>query len=199
MNQKYPFVTPPLPYPADGLEPFIDARTMKLHHDAHLQGYVDNLNKTLADYPALQEMTLTELVAGADELPWEIRDAVRNNAGGMWNHILYFNRMAPAAEARKPAGRILEMIERRFGSFEGFQKAFTAAGLSVFGSGSAWLVTDKNGQLQIVTTPNQNNPLQSGLNPFLILDVWEHAYYLKHYNKRADYIADWWNVVDFGK
>lgn len=199
LNQTYPFVNPPLPYAADGLEPYIDTKTMMLHHDAHLQTYVDNLNKALADYPQLQKLTLTELVTFACEMPWEIRDAVRNNAGGVWNHIMYFEQMAPADKAEKPSGKLLSMINSRFGSFEDFKKEFEKAGLSVFGSGSGWLVTDRNEQLQIVTTPNQDNPLQSGLRPLMILDVWEHAYYLKHYNKRADYIEDWWHVVDFSK
>jgi len=199
LNQTYPFVNPPLPYEPEALEPYIDTKTMRLHHDAHLETYVDNLNKTLADYPKLQKLTLTELVAAANETPWEIRDAVRNNGGGVWNHILYFSQMAPAAKAQSPSGRLKELIDSRFGSFESFKKEFEKAGLSVFGSGNAWLVTDRNGRLQIVTTPNQDNPLQLGLTPLMILDVWEHAYYLKHYNKRADYIEDWWNVVDFAR
>lgn len=199
LNQKYPFVNPPLPYEADGLEPYIDVGTMVLHHDAHLQTYVDNLNRILKPYPDLWDFTLTELVADWEQLPWEIRDDVRNNAGGVWNHIMYFAQMAPAAEAKPPAGRLAEMMEMRFGGFARFKEAFTKAGLSVFGSGSAWLVTDKNGVLQIVTTPNQSNPLQSGLPPLMILDVWEHAYYLKHYNKRVNYIEDWYHVVDFEK
>lgn len=199
MKQHYPFVNPPLPYGPDALEPFIDTKTMELHHDAHLQTYVDNLNKILKPYPNLHHVTLTELVAGAAALPWEIADAVRNNGGGMWNHIMYFEQMAPAEEAKAPAGRLQEMITQRFGSFDGFKDEFKKAGLSVFGSGNAWLVTDKNGQLQIVTMANQNNPLQSGLHPLMLLDVWEHAYYLKHYNKRGDYIDDWFFVVNFEK
>lgn len=199
MKQHYPFFNPDLPYGPEELEPFIDTGTMVLHHDAHLQTYVDNLNKILENYPQLHHLTLTELVSGAADLPWEIADAVRNNGGGMWNHILYFEQMAPAEEAKEPSGRLLEMMLQRFGSFEDFKEEFTNAALSVFGSGNAWLVTDRNGQLQIVTTANQDNPLQSGLQVLMVLDVWEHAYYLMHYNKRNKYIDDWFHVIDFEK
>ena len=199
MNQKYPFVNPPLPYAYDALEPYIDAETMHLHHDAHLQTYVDNLNRTLADFPVLQQWTLTELIERLPLIPWEIRDAVRNNAGGIYNHIMYFSQMAPQGQRMPPGGKLAEMIDQRFGSFDAFKENFTTAALSVFGSGNAWLVTDRDGCLQIVTAKNQDNPLTGGLPPVLNIDVWEHAYYLKHHNRRADYIEDWFRCVNFAK
>ena len=197
LNQLYPFVNPPLPYATDALEPYIDTKTMELHHDAHLQNYVDQLNAVLANYPQLQKLSLSRLVAEADQLPWEIADTVKNNAGGMWNHLLYFEQMSPVHAVRRPFGALEEGIHLRFGNFDVFKEEFKKAALSVFGSGNAWLVTDRNDVLQIVTTPNQDNPLQWGLNPLLILDVWEHAYYLLHYNKRAAYIENWFHVVNF--
>lgn len=197
LNQRYPFINPPLPYAYDALEPFIDEETMRLHHDAHLQTYVDNLNGIISQYPSLQNWSLEQLIVGGDQLPWEIRDAVRNNAGGVYNHILYFSRLAPADETSLPSGQLLSLMEDRFGGYAGFREEFKSAAGTVFGSGYAWLVTDRSGQLQIVTTANQDNPLASGFHPLIGLDLWEHAYYLKHHNKRADYIDDWYQVLSF--
>lgn len=199
MNQTYPFVNPPLPYDYDALEPYIDTGTMILHHDAHLQTYVDNLNNLLRDYPQYQSMTLTGLIQNIDSLPYEIADGVRNNAGGVYNHIMYFNELTPPEQYREMSGKLAEMTNQRFGSADALRAELKKAALSVFGSGNAWLVTDRNGTLQVVTTKNQDNPFASGLRPLLIIDVWEHAYYLKHYNKRAEYIDDFFRVVDWNE
>lgn len=199
MNQNYPFVNPPLPYDYDALEPYIDTGTMILHHDAHLQTYVDNLNKLLRDYPQFQMMTLTGLIQNLDSLPYEIAEGVKNNAGGVYNHIMYFNQLTPTENYKEMEGKLLEMTQQRFGSADALRAELKKAALSVFGSGNAWLVTDRNGTLQVVTTKNQDNPFASGLRPLLIIDVWEHAYYLKHYNLRAEYIDDFFRVIDWSK
>ena len=195
LKQKYPFVNPPLPYAYDALEPYIDEKTMRLHHNAHLQTYVDNLNGIIEQYPALQSWSLPQLLMWNDYLPQEIQKGVRNNAGGVFNHIMYFSRLAPPGKRTPTSGHFLLLLERKFGGFQQFQEALKEAALSVFGSGYAWLVTDSNGQMQILTTANQDNPLADGYYPILALDVWEHAYYLKHYNKRADYIDNWFQCL----
>ena len=199
MNQNYPFVNPPLPYDYDALEPYIDTGTMILHHDAHLQTYVDHLNQLLSGYPQFQTMTLTGLIQNIDSLPYEIAEGVKNNAGGVYNHIMYFDQLTPPKDYRKMEGKLAEMTEQRFGSADELRAELKKAALSVFGSGNAWLVTDRNGTLQVVTTKNQDNPFAKGLRPLLIIDVWEHAYYLKHYNKREKYIDDFFHVVDWSK
>lgn len=196
-NNCYPFVNTPLPYAYDALEPFIDARTMHIHHDKHLETYVGNLNAALADQPELQGRTLTELIQTAGKLPQPLQNAVRNNAGGVFNHRFYFDSMVNPAPT-PPRGALAQAIEQCFGGFAQFSEAFRKAGLAVFGSGYAWLVYDGPG-LRIVTTPNQDNPLAHGLRPLLCLDVWEHAYYLKHQNVRAAYIGDWMQVVNWDK
>ena len=197
LKQHYPFVNPPLPYAYDALEPFIDDETMHLHHDAHLQTYVDHLNIIIRQYPALHNWTLEQLIKWNDNLPVEIQDGVRNNAGGVYNHILYFSRLAPPETAVWPSGEFLLLLERRFGGFQQFKEAFKKAAMSVFGSGYAFLVANRDGLLEIVTTANQDNPLEIGYYPILVLDVWEHAYYLKHHNKRDGYIDDWFNRLSF--
>ena len=199
MSQNYPFVNPPLPYDYDALEPYIDTGTMILHHDAHLQTYVDNLNKLLRDYPQFQKMTLTGLIQNVDTMPYEIAEGVKNNAGGVYNHIMYFNQLTPPEGYKEMEGELAEKTKQRFGSADALRTELKKAALSVFGSGNAWLVTDRNNTLQVVTTKNQDNPFASGLRPLLIIDVWEHAYYLKHYNKRAEYIDDFFRVVDWEK
>ena len=191
MNEHYPFINPPLPYSYDALEPYIDEKTMRLHHDRHLQTYVDNLNNTLKNYPQYHSFSLEQLLFHIDCLPKEIQEAVKNNAGGVFNHILYFSTLNPINQPDELLGNILNT----FGSFEEFQKQFTSAALSVFGSGYAWLVYDCHGNLTILTTKNQDTPIPFGFYPVLNLDVWEHAYYLKHYNKRADYINDWFLLL----
>lgn len=191
MNEHYPFVNPPLPYAYDALEPCIDQKTMCLHHDRHLQTYVDNLNHALKDYPELHTLSLEELLARPDRLPSSVRTAVTNNAGGVFNHIFYFSILG---QIEYP-GNLLGHIFFTFGNFEEFEKKFTDAALSVFGSGYAWLVFDQTGMLKIITTKNQDTPIPLGLYPMLVIDVWEHAYYLKHYNLRADYIKNWFHII----
>lgn len=198
MNEHYKFINPPLPYGYDAMEPYIDAKTMELHHDKHLQTYVDNLNKVLEEYPEYQEMSLPELILGAGVLPEEIQMSVKDNAGGVFNHIFYFSNLKnPSSEV--PKGALAAYIISSFGSYEAFQKVFTDAALSVFGSGYVWLVTDGVGVLQVMTTANQDTPLTLGLCPILNIDVWEHAYYLKHHNKRVDYIKDWFQIINWEK
>lgn len=191
MNEHYPFVNPPLPYAYDALEPCIDQKTMYLHHDRHLQTYVDNLNAALKDYPKLHTLSLEELLACPDHLPSSVQTAVTNNAGGVFNHIFYFSILG---QIEYP-GNLLGHIFFSFGNFEEFEKNFTDAALSVFGSGYAWLVFDQTGRLKIITTKNQDTPIPLGLYPMLVIDVWEHAYYLKHYNLRADYIKNWFHII----
>ena len=185
LTYHYPFTNPPLPYAYQALEPYIDEKTMKLHHDRHLQTYVDNLNKALADYSRFHNWTLEQLLYNIASLPEEIQTAVRNNGGGVYNHLLYFTGLAPASN-QMPTGALAEAIRREYGSLDAFLKKFKEAALSVFGSGYAWLVVAADGSLMITTTKNQDTPLPLGLCPVFNLDVWEHAYYLKHYNLRAD-------------
>lgn len=186
---------PPLPYPYDALEPYIDARTMEFHHDRHHQAYVNNLNQALAPYPELQGKCLAELVQNLDQLPEGIRRSVRNNGGGHLNHTLFWNIMTPQG-GEGPQGAIAEAIRQQFGSFEQFQADFEKAGLTLFGSGWVWLVKD-GPKLEIMTTPNQDSPLMAGKFPILGNDLWEHAYYLNYQNRRADYLKSWWNVVNW--
>ena len=197
-NAHYPFVNPPLRYAYDALEPYIDTLTMHLHHDRHLQTYVDNLNNALREYPNLHSWSLEELLGRIPELPAAIQTSVRNNAGGVYNHIFYFDGMSNS-DARSYAGDLYEAILEAFGSWDAFYNQFKNQALSVFGSGYAWLVLDRNGNLRIITTANQDTPIPLGLIPILNIDVWEHAYYLKHYNERAAYIDDWFHVVDWAR
>lgn len=194
----YPFENTPLPYAYNALEPYIDDKTMHLHHDRHLQTYIDNLNAALSTQPQLQNMTLEQLILMAPGLPENVGVPVSRNAGGVYNHRFYFNGMSPSS-SRNPLSPLSRAIDQTFGGFNAFKDKFTAAALSVFGSGYAWLVLSEQGKLSIITTPNQDTPLPRGLCPILNIDVWEHAYYLKHYNKRGDYIADWYNVVNWAK
>lgn len=196
MNQHYPFVNPPLPYAYDALEPYIDTKTMQLHHDRHLQTYVNNLNGTLKDHPELQGWSLEELIYNTDQLPEGVRQPIRNNAGGVYNHIFYFNGMS-SSPTRAQTGMLYSAIVKDFGSAQKFYDDFKSKALSVFGSGYAWLVVDRNGKLQIITSANQDNPIAQNLCPIAGIDVWEHAYYLKHYNERVAYIDDWFQVVDW--
>ena len=196
-NDLYPFVNLPLPYAYDALEPYIDKQTMYLHHDRHLQTYIDNLNKSLDSHPELQSIPLTEMLKNISLVPSDIRKSVRNNGGGVYNHRFYFDTLANPAE-KEPTGALADAINRTFGSFSAFKKQFKETALGIFGSGYMWLVSD-NGNLITMTSVNQNTPLDQGLQPILTLDVWEHAYYLKHYNQRADYIDNWFQVVDWTK
>lgn len=193
-EQRYPFVNHPLPYAFDALEPYIDAKTMELHHDRHLQTYIDNLNKALAPHPRLQRYTLTELLTHLDSLPYPVQTPIRHNAGGVYNHELYFEMLTPNA-TDGPQGALLHAIECAFGSVRHMQARMAQAALDVFGSGYAFVVARRNGRLAIVQTRNQDTPLIDGLCPLLNVDVWEHAYYLKHYNVRKDYLDDWSHVI----
>lgn len=196
MNEHYKFVNTPLPYAYNAMEPYIDEKTMMLHHDRHLQTYIDYLNNTLSKYPQFQNWTLEQLIVNVPSLPDQIQTAIKNNAGGVFNHQFYFSNLANPA-LPSPVGMLSEAIENEFGSYESFQNQFKQSALSVFGSGYAWLVVDAAGQLRIITTQNQDTPLPLGMCPVLNIDVWEHAYYLKHYNKRADYIDDWFHIVNW--
>ncbi|WP_024620089.1 superoxide dismutase [Metaclostridioides mangenotii] len=189
------FKVKPLPYAYDALEPYIDKETMILHHNKHYQAYVDNLNKALEKYPELYKYSLVELLQNIDTLPKDIQKTVLNNAGGAYNHGFFFDIMSP--DKTEPSEELRVSIERDFGSFENFKEQFKQASSSVFGSGWAWLVKDSSGKLSIVTTPNQNSPVSDNLTPVIGLDVWEHAYYLKYKNVRADYIDNWFNVINW--
>lgn len=196
MNEHYKFINTPLPYAYNAMEPYIDEKTMRLHHDKHLQTYIDNLNQALSGYPAFQNWTLVQLIMNVPSLPADIQTSIKDNGGGVYNHQFYFsNLMNPCVQT--PVGTLNESINREFGSYEAMQKQFKAAALSVFGSGYAWLVVDASGLLKIITTANQDTPFTLGMCPVLNIDVWEHAYYLKHYNVRADYIDDWFRVVNW--
>lgn len=196
--KTYQYELTPLPYAYDALEPYIDAETMRLHHDKHLQTYTDNLNKALEKHPEFHNQTLENILKNLDKLPESIRNDVRNNGGGVYNHDLYFSLMTP--DARPAAvGRLAREIDKTFGSFSNFKKEFQKAAEEVFGSGWAWLAVDAQGTLKIVTTANQDCVLSWNMRPVLAVDVWEHAYYLKHQNKRADYLSAWWNVVNWDK
>ncbi len=194
MNMSH--TLPALPYAYDALEPHIDAKTMEIHHSRHHQTYVTNLNAALADLPELAALPLEALLARIDSLPAQVQGAVRNHGGGHANHSLFWQVMSPQGGG-EPAGELAAAIERDLGGLEAFKQAFTQAALSRFGSGWAWLVVDGRGKLQVVSSANQDSPLMEGLTPILGLDVWEHAYYLKYQNKRPDYIAAFYNVIDW--
>lgn len=189
---------PPLPYAYEALEPHIDEQTMRIHHDKHHAAYVTNLNNALAKYPELSEQSPQALIQALDSLPEDIRTVVRNNGGGHVNHTMFWELMGPDAGGA-PTGALAQAIDQAFGSFEAFKEQFSKAGVGRFGSGWAWLITDADGGLSITSTPNQDNPISEGKTPLLGLDVWEHAYYLKYQNRRPEYIAAWWNVVDWNK
>lgn len=186
---------PPLPYAFDALEPYIDAQTMEIHHDRHHQAYIDKLNAALMGHSQLQAMSPVKLLADLDKVPEEIRTAVRNHGGGHVNHTLFWQMMTPEG-GKQNKGEVGKAIDQTFGSFDKFVTAFNTAAAGQFGSGWAWLVLD-NGKLAVTNTPNQDNPISNGQFPLLGVDVWEHAYYLKYQNKRADYVSAWWNVVNW--
>jgi len=191
-----PFTLPALPYAFDALEPHIDARTMEIHHSKHHQAYVNNLNAALEKAPQLEGKSLDDLMRGINSVPETVRTAVRNNGGGHWNHSMFWELMG-AQKGGEPKGRFGDAIKSSFGDFAKFKEQFTAAATGRFGSGWAWLIDEGNGKLSITSTPNQDNPLMDGKKAILGLDVWEHAYYLKYQNKRPDYVAAWWNVVNW--
>jgi len=190
------FTLPALPYANNALEPHIDARTMEIHHDKHHAGYVNNLNAALEKAPALQGKSLDELLKDLNSVPDAVRTAVRNNAGGHWNHSMFWEIMSPKGGS-EPTGALADAIKKAFGDFSKFQEQFAAAAATRFGSGWAWLMND-GGRLSIASTPNQDNPLMDGRHAILGLDVWEHAYYLNYQNRRPDYVKAWWNVVNWG-
>ena len=190
-----PFTLPALPYANDALEPHIDAKTMEIHHTKHHQAYVNNLNAAIEKAPELANKSLDDLMRGINSVPESVRTAVRNNGGGHWNHSLFWQIMGPK-KGGEPTGKLADAIKSAFGDFAKFKEQFAAAGAGRFGSGWAWLIND-GGKLSITSTPNQDNPLMEGKTAILGLDVWEHAYYLKYQNKRPDYIAAWWNVVNW--
>lgn len=192
------FKLPDLDYPYDALEPYIDKMTMEIHHTKHHQTYVDNLNKAVEGYKEYQEMDIKELIAKLNSLPEEIKTAVRNNGGGHLNHSIFWKIMSPNGGG-EPIGEVAKKIDEDLGGFDKFKEEFKKAALGRFGSGWAWLVVNKDGKFEIVSTPNQDNPVSEGKEPLLGIDVWEHAYYLKYQNRRADYIDAWFNVVDWNK
>jgi len=187
---------PPLPYSFDALEPHIDAKTMEIHHDKHHQAYITNANNALKDFPDLAAKPVEVLIADLSVVPEKIRVAVRNNAGGHANHSFFWKILGPNAGGA-PTGKLAEAIDSTFGGLEPFKEKLQAAGAARFGSGWAWLVVDKTGKLEIVSTANQDSPITDGLKPVLGVDVWEHAYYLKYNNRRPDYLAAWWDVINW--
>jgi superoxide dismutase, Fe-Mn family len=191
----------PLPYDYAALEPFIDAETMHLHHDKHHQTYINNVNAALEKHPNLASKPVDDLLRDLNAVPEDIRTVVRNNAGGHSNHTMFWNIMGPANTSGiggAPTGPIGDQIKADFGDFDAFKKTFNETTAKQFGSGWGWLVL-QGGKLKVVTTPNQDSPLSQGLYPILGNDVWEHAYYLKYQNKRPDYLAAWWNVVNWAE
>jgi Fe-Mn family superoxide dismutase len=192
------FELPSLPYPHDALEPHIDARTMEIHHGKHHAAYVNNLNAALEPHPDLMKKPVEELVRELGSLPEAVRTVVRNNGGGHANHALFWTVMG-AGQGGAPKGDAAKAIDKAFSSFDALKEAMTKAGMGRFGSGWSWLVVDAKGGLSVVSTANQDNPLTDGQTPILGVDVWEHAYYLKYQNRRADYLAAWWNVVNWGE
>lgn len=196
MSNRCKFINYPLPYAYHALEPYIDEKTMRLHHDKHLQTYINNLNDTLDKYPQFQNWSLEQLIINVSSLPKDIQRSVRNNGGGVYNHYFYFSNLANPA-SMQPTGMLNEAIRNKFGSYTSFRKRFKECALSVFGSGYAWLVVNASGQLDFITTQNQDTPLPLRMYPILNIDVWEHAYYLKHYNLRTDYIDDWFHVINW--
>lgn len=191
-----PYTLPDLPYAHNALEPFIDEMTMQIHHGKHHAAYVANVNKALESAPELSSLSVEELLRGIQRVPEAIRTAVRNNGGGHANHSLFWQIMGPH-KGGAPSGALADAISSTFGSFEDFKTKFGSAGATRFGSGWAWLVVKDGGSLDLYSTANQDSPYMDGHTPILGLDVWEHAYYLKYQNRRPDYIANWWNVVNW--
>ena len=190
-----PHTLPPLPYAYNALEPHIDEQTMRIHHDKHHDAYVNNLNGALKDHPDLDRLSIEQLIGNLGQVPEAIRTAVRNNGGGHFNHTLFWELMTPGG-ASAPAGDLAKAIEASFGGFDKFKEQFQKAGMTRFGSGWAWL-TQGAGGLAIESSPNQDSPVMDGKKVLLGCDVWEHAYYLKYQNRRADYLGAWWSTVNW--
>jgi superoxide dismutase, Fe-Mn family len=189
---------PSLPYSYDALEPFIDAKTMEIHHTKHHQAYINNVNKAIEAYPDLARLGVEDLLRGIQDVPQDIRQTVINNGGGHANHALFWQTMGKG-KGGEPKGDLADAIKNAFGDFAGLKDKLSSAAVSRFGSGWGWLVLDGSGTLQVLSTANQDSPLLTGQVPLLGVDVWEHAYYLKYQNRRADYVAAWWNVVNWDK
>jgi Fe-Mn family superoxide dismutase len=193
-----PFELPQLPYPYDALEPHIDARTMEIHHSKHHAAYTSNLNAALESAPELADRSIDQILADLSAVPEGVRTAVRNNGGGFANHGLFWSIMGPGAGG-EPDGAMGQAIDGAFGDFASFKDQFSKASIGQFGSGWGWLAVAGDGGLQVMSTPNQDSPISQGLTPILGLDVWEHAYYLNYQNRRGDYVAAWWNVVNWAE
>jgi Fe-Mn family superoxide dismutase len=197
------FTLPPLPYPSDALEPSIDKTTMEIHHGKHHNAYVTNLNKAIEGKPELEKMTIEQLCTSLDKVPADVRGAVRNNGGGHYNHSMFWSIMSGKSKGGggEPSGALADAVNKTFLSFADFKTKLSDAGVKRFGSGWAWLIVDAKGALAITSTPNQDNPLMKEAEvqgkPILGVDVWEHAYYLKYQNRRPDYLAAWWDVVNW--
>jgi superoxide dismutase, Fe-Mn family len=190
------YEVPPLPYDYNALEPHVDEQTMRLHHDKHHQAYVDNANAAL-DGTDWADKPVEEILKNLDQVPEDKRTAVRNNAGGHYNHSLFWEWMSPDGGGEPPDGPLKEAIESTFGNFNALKEQVNDAGVKRFGSGWTWLVQSDGGALSIESTPNQDTPLSDGKTPILGIDVWEHAYYLKYQNRRPEYLGAWWNVVNW--
>ncbi len=189
---------PPLPYDYNALEPHIDEMTMRIHHDKHHGAYVTNLNKALESAPDLQGKSIEDLLKNLSRVPENIRTAVNNNGGGHYNHTMFWQIMSPKGGG-EPAGELAAAIQAAFGEFASFKEKLANAGMTRFGSGWAWLVLDPGSKLAVISTANQDCPLMTGQMPIMGIDVWEHAYYLKYQNRRADYLSAWWNVVNWNE
>jgi Fe-Mn family superoxide dismutase len=192
------FTLPPLPYDYSALEPHVDAQTMQIHHGKHHQAYITNLNNALKDHADLQGKTVEQLITNLDSVPESIRTVVRNNGGGHYNHSLFWQVMGPNAGG-EPTGAVADAINAELGGYAAFKEAFTKAGLTRFGSGWAWLAVGKDGKLAVSSSPNQDSPLMEGATPILGNDVWEHAYYLNYQNRRPDYLAAWFNLINWAE
>ncbi|MBI3602599.1 MAG: superoxide dismutase [Candidatus Omnitrophica bacterium] len=190
------YTLPPLPYPYNALEPHIDARTMEIHHTKHHQAYINNVNNALKGKADLESKTVEALMANLNAVPEDIRNAVRNNGGGHANHTLFWTVIGPKCGGN-PVGKAAEAINKEFGSFDAFKEKFAAAAMTRFGSGWAWVSVTKDGKLEVSSMPNQDSPMMEGKTPILGIDVWEHAYYLNYQNRRVDYIAAFWNIVNW--
>lgn len=196
VKMTYPFKLPEMGYSYNALEPHIDALTMEIHYTKHHGGYVNNLNSALQNYPYLHNSTVEELLMNLEALPSDIRETVRNNGGGHLNHTIWWQILTPGG-SNTPVGELAKEINNTFGSFDSFKEQFNKAAMSRFGSGWAWLVLDNFGKLHIISTPNQDNPIMQNLYPVFGIDVWEHSYYLKYQNRRADYLNAVWNVLNW--
>ncbi len=192
------FQLPKLPYAMDALEPYMDAKTVEVHYTKHHATYVNNLNAAIENYDDWNQLSIKEILTKIDSVPEEIRTAVQNNGGGHYCHTLFWESMAPNGGG-EPAGELKEAIDKQFESFENFKDLMSKAAIGQFGSGYGWLVMNDKGELEILSTPNQNTPLKDGKEPLLIVDVWEHAYYLKYQNRRPEFLENWWSLVNWDK